>query len=145
MKSTTLCFAIVDGKVLLAMKKRGMGVGKWNGPGGKLESGETEEQACRREVLEEVGVELGALEHRGWIEFVYRAKPEWDNRCAIFVARGVIGELVESEEMLPRWFEIGSIPLDEMWEDDRIWLPGILLGESVKRRFVFDGEGKLIR
>ena len=48
---------IVDGdKILLARKKRGFGAGKINSPGGKLEVGETKEQAMVRETQEEVGI-----------------------------------------------------------------------------------------
>ena len=39
MKQTNLCFLLKDGKVLLGMKKRGFGAGKWNGFGGKLKEG----------------------------------------------------------------------------------------------------------
>lgn len=41
MRLATLCYLLKDDQVLLAMKKRGFGEGKWNGPGGKVEKGET--------------------------------------------------------------------------------------------------------
>jgi ADP-ribose pyrophosphatase YjhB (NUDIX family) len=46
---STLSFLIKDNKVLLAQKKRGFGVGKWNGVGGKKNSDETIEQTAKRE------------------------------------------------------------------------------------------------
>lgn len=54
MRPTTLCFPVrPDGKVLLGRKKRGFGVSKWNGFGGKIEAGETFLQCAVRELREE--------------------------------------------------------------------------------------------
>lgn len=44
-----------ENQILLAMKKRGFGAGKWNGAGGKINAGETIEEATTREVDEELG------------------------------------------------------------------------------------------
>ena len=42
MRDTTLCFPVnTAGDILLGRKKRGFGVTKWNGFGGKIETGET--------------------------------------------------------------------------------------------------------
>lgn len=41
LRKVTLCILFDKDRVLLAMKKRGFGVGKWNGAGGKLKDGET--------------------------------------------------------------------------------------------------------
>ncbi len=144
MKQTTLCYPMKDGQVLLAMKKRGFGAGHLNGPGGKLQAGETAEQACRREVKEEVGVELLGLENRGTIEFCFVDRSDWDQSCSIFVATGISGEPVESEEMKPEWFTIENLPFDLMWPDDPHWLPGVLAGGKVSMRFYFDVQGKLL-
>ncbi|MCI0479941.1 8-oxo-dGTP diphosphatase [Candidatus Uhrbacteria bacterium] len=145
MRRTTLCYPVVHGKVLLAMKKRGFGAGKWNGPGGKVQDGETIEQACRRETEEEVGVALGELEDRGVVRFVFECRPEWDNECRIFVARDVIGEPTETEEMRPAWYPIDGLPFAEMWEDDAIWLDGVLGGGTVDATFWFDADGRMLR
>lgn len=47
-KLLTLVLVVQPGRVLLGMKKRGFGAGKWNGFGGKVQPGETIEQAARR-------------------------------------------------------------------------------------------------
>jgi mutator protein MutT len=145
MKLTTICYAIKEGNVLLAMKKRGFGAGKWNGPGGKVEAGETIEDACRRETREETGIDVPKLEARGVIEFVFEGKPEWDNECHVFVATDTQGEAVETEEMRPQWCALDDIPYDDMWEDDRIWLRSVLDGGMVHMRFYFDPNGALVR
>ena len=54
-KILTLVFLREDCRVLLGMKKRGFGAGKWNGFGGKIETGETITEAAVREVKEECG------------------------------------------------------------------------------------------
>jgi len=51
-KHLTLLFLIKEDQILLAMKKRGFGMGRFNGVGGKIEPGETIEQAMIRECQE---------------------------------------------------------------------------------------------
>ena len=53
---TTLCLLKKDNSILLAMKKRGFGSGKYNGIGGKIEKGETPDEAMIRETKEEIKV-----------------------------------------------------------------------------------------
>ena len=65
MKTTTLCFLVKEGEVLLAMKKRGFGVGKWNGVGGKVKEGEDVFLSAVREIKEEIGVDVEPAESSG--------------------------------------------------------------------------------
>lgn len=59
MRQSTLVFVFNPAnQILLAMKKRGFGEGKWNGAGGKVEAGETIVQAASRELREETGIEI---------------------------------------------------------------------------------------
>lgn len=52
-----------DGRLLVVQRGRGVGVGRWSLPGGRVEPGETLAEAVRRELLEEtaLAVEVGAL------------------------------------------------------------------------------------
>lgn len=127
------------------MKKRGFGVGMWNGSGGKVAPGETTEEAARREVHEEIGLRAAVLEHRGVLEFVYEGRPEWSSSCSIFVCREAAGEPTESEEMRPQWFGFDAIPWNEMWESDQVWFPELLRGARVAYRFIYDAEKKFLR
>lgn len=149
MQKSTLVFVFsANGshQLLLAMKKRGLGVGKFNGAGGKTSEGETVERCAVREVHEEVGLKIPEekLVHRGVIEFNFPSKPQWNNECFLFVVHesfaGEFGEPVESEEMKPQWFNVDSLPFHSMWADDAIWLPRVLKGEFVKYRFWHDAE-----
>jgi ADP-ribose pyrophosphatase YjhB (NUDIX family) len=143
MKETTLCFLLRDNDVLLAMKKRGFGTGKWNGVGGKLVEGEPIIDAAMREVKEEIDVDLDPqdLEDAGTLNFKYENNPEWDQECHLFVVRTWRGEPKESEEMLPQWFKKNDLPFEEMWIDDAQWLPQVLNGEVVDAHFVFTEDG----
>ena len=55
-KVTTLVLIVEESRALLGMKKRGFGVGKWNGFGGKVEPNETVNDAAIREIQEEAGI-----------------------------------------------------------------------------------------
>ena len=56
MRSATLCIPIKQGKILLGVKKRGFGIGKLNGFGGKPQENEHIDDAAIRELEEEIGL-----------------------------------------------------------------------------------------
>lgn len=146
MRTVTLCLAMKEGKILLAMKKRGFGMGKWNGCGGKIQEGETIETAAVREMREEAGliVDPASIDKVGQIEFHFKDKPEWNQKMHIFLVKNWNGEAQESEEMKPQWFDINKIPFDAMWPDDKHWLPMVLAGKKVEGSFNFVNEGAQI-
>ena len=127
--------------MLLIRKKRGLGAGKINAPGGKLEPGETALDSAVRETREEIGVTPLRIEERGVLRFQFT--DGYSLHCAVFVAADFEGEPVETAEAVPLWFSAGAIPYDEMWEDDRHWLPQVLEGRRFNGWFVFDGEKML--
>lgn len=143
MTTTTLNFLIEGDKILLAMKKRGFGEGKWNGVGGKLHGAEAPEDAIVRETEEEVGVKIekSDLEKVGVIDFHFYDKPEWDQQCHVFLTKKWEGEPTETEEMKPEWYSFGTIPYELMWVDDKYWLPLVLEGKKFKAEFYFNKEG----
>lgn len=125
------------------MKKRGFGRGRWNGFGGKVEGEESLEEAARRETLEESAIEVIELEERGVIEFEFRGKPEL-LEVHIYKAIKWLGEPQETEEMNPKWFNVVEIPYEEMWADDKYWLPLFLEGKKFKGRFLFDDNDQVL-
>ena len=141
----TLLYIVKDRKVLLILKKKGLGAGLYNGVGGKLEEGETPIQAAIRECIEEIGVKPTGVRWMGLIEFYN------DNALYgfvhVFLANGYVGEPQETEEAKPVWFEIDEIPYDRMWEDDKYWFPLILKeNKKIYCRFYFvDDWEKLVR
>jgi mutator protein MutT len=144
MKQTTILFLLKDDKILLAMKKRGFGAGKWNGVGGKLDVGETAEQAAIRETQEEIGVTPLNLEKVAHHTFKVPSFGDGNLISHTFVARQWQGEPTETEEMAPKWFAINEIPYDQMWEDDKFWLPDVLAGNKLVCNFDFDDKDTML-
>lgn len=126
-------------EVLLGEKKKGLGLGKMVGPGGKLEPSETPAQAVVREVLEESGLSVREedLVALGRIRYEFPSRPAWSQVSWVFATHVWQGEIVESDELLLRWHAVEEIPFDRMWDDAKHWLPDALDGEYCERRFVF--------
>lgn len=146
--TSTLCIIHQHPKILLGMKKRGFGVGRWNGFGGKVSLIETIEDAAKREIFEEAGIEVNDLDKVGIIEFEFKNNFEI-HEVHIFRAENFLGEPTESEEMMPRWFHVDEIPFDKMWPDDKYWLSLLLDKKKFKGKILFSDfdnvvENKLI-
>ena len=125
-----LCFIMRDGQVLLIRKKRGLGAGKINGPGGRLDKGETALEAAIRETREEIGVTPVGLDQVG--ELFFQFVDGYKLHVTVFAADDCSGELIETDEAMPMWTEISRIPYDEMWQDDRHWLPLAIAKEEIQ-------------
>ena len=134
----TLCFVIQDGQILLIEKKRGLGAGKVNGPGGRIEKGEMAEQAAIRETQEEVGITPTGVQWAGELRFQFR--DGYSLHCTVYRASGWEGELMETAEAKPFWVRTDQIPYDRMWADDEQWMPRLLSGEKFRGWFEFDGD-----
>ncbi len=142
-KILTLCLVHEHPRILLGMKKRGFGAGRWNGFGGKLMEGESIEDAARREMKEEAGIDIFELEEKGVIEFEFKGNPEI-LEVHVFKVTEYDGEPAESEEMRPQWFDVGEIPFKDMWKDDVYWMPLFHKGHSFKGRFLFDDKDEVL-
>ncbi len=137
-REATLLFVLRDGRILLIHKKRGLGAGKVNGPGGHLQDGETPLAGAVREVEEELGITPLGVEPCGelWFQFT--------DGLSLFVhvfrASDCRGEPRESDEATPFWVPVEETPFDRMWADDHVWFPLLLRGERFAGRFTFDGD-----
>jgi 8-oxo-dGTP diphosphatase len=125
------------------MKKRGFGVGKWNGFGGKVQDGETIEAAAIRELYEEAGVRtaLTDLHSVGSVKFYFNDKPEWNQQMHIYLIDEWEGEPQESEEMLPKWFAKTEIPYESMWVADCRWMSHVFDGQIIEAEVYFNQDG----
>lgn len=139
----TLCFVIRGGEILLIRKKRGLGAGKINAPGGRLEPGESAREAAIRETQEELGVTPVGVEERGELSFQF--VDGFSLHCTVFVASSCIGDPIETDEAIPHWTPLDQIPFHEMWADDIHWLPGIIQGATFRGFFHFDEEKMLTK
>jgi 8-oxo-dGTP pyrophosphatase MutT (NUDIX family) len=141
MQQATICYCVKDDTVLLGMKKSGFGKGKWNGFGGKVDPGETNEEAAARELFEEssLATDPSSLEKIAQIKFYFGEKPKFE--CHAYIARTWTGEPEETQEMAPQWFLVDDIPLSDMWVTDSVWLLAALRGDHVRGEMRFDESG----
>jgi len=134
----TLVFVLDGDDILLIEKKRGLGGGKVNGPGGKVDPGETIEACAMRECHEELGIEVWDLEAFG--EHRFQFVDGYSIHCWVFRTGAWRGPAVETPEAKPLWTRVDAIPFERMWADDRIWLPLLIEGRAFTARWIFDDD-----
>lgn len=136
----TLCVVHQHPRVLLGMKKRGFGAGRWNGFGGKVSDGETIEEAARRELREECGIDAVVMEKHGILLFDFEIDRDLSLEVHVFKVQSWRGEPRETEEMRPQWFDFMEIPFSKMWPDDLYWVPLFIKDRKFRGRFLFDRQ-----
>ena len=136
-----LVWLLQGNQVLLIHKLRGLGKGKINAPGGRLEPGESWEQAGRRELREETGMEAGRLTEVAALDFRFVDGYHLDVRA--FFAPSVGGTPRPCDEADPFWMPIANLPWHHMWKDDPLWLPHCLAGHRVEGSFLFEADAML--
>lgn len=134
----TLCIVHDDEKILLGKKKKGLGIGKWNSFGGRVEENETIEDAAHRELYEEADIRPKKLDKCAVLTLIGEAV--CDMEIHVFKAIGFTGTPKESDEMSPQWFNHADMPYEDMWSSDIHWLPKILNGQKLKGNFVLEND-----
>lgn len=134
----TICHVMRGRRLLLKKANRGISVGKWNAPGGKSEPGEAPEECARREVLEETGLRVSDLFHHGELTFLMDGGKTFHTKAHLFSTSKVSGSARSSDEGAVKWFPLDELPFDEMWEDDRFWIPLMLRGIRFNATFTYD-------
>lgn len=137
----TLVFVFRDDEILLINKKTGLGKGKVNGPGGKVEPGESPEAAAARECQEELDIRVSNLEYCG--EHRFQFVDGYSIHVWVYRTRDFEGVPTESPEAAPLWTRLDQIPFERMWEDDKYWLPMMIHGQRFQTRWIFDGDRML--
>jgi 8-oxo-dGTP diphosphatase len=133
-----ITYLFEDGKVLLIDKKRGLGTGLVNAPGGHIELEETASEAAIREFKEETGIDIHDPKMVGRLQFQF--KDGLSERAYVFFADSYEGTMEETDEARPFWCPVTEIPYDRMWEDDRFWLPVAMEGKHFDGKFIFDDQ-----
>ncbi|MCL5239512.1 MAG: 8-oxo-dGTP diphosphatase [Candidatus Marsarchaeota archaeon] len=147
LRQVSLCLLVREMEVLLALKKRSFGVGKWNGVGGKQQPGESIEQTAVRETQEEIGVTPTSMRRVATLNFYFVGDTEdrnWNQQVVVFLVNKWDGTPAESEEMRPEWFKQNELPFQKMWEDDAYWMPQVLEGKNIIGHFLFDENQKMV-
>ncbi len=139
----TLCFLLRDNQVLLGRKKRGTGIGKWLGAGGKVEPGETVKRATIRETQEEFCITPHKITHIAKLGFYFpyqKNKKDLDQHVYAYLCTDWQGQAQETDEMKPQWFDLDQIPYDDMWPDSIHWLSDALNGQKMDAHFIYDQD-----
>ena len=139
--TATLTFVVRQKQILLIRKKRGLGAGKINGPGGRLEGNESILECAIRETQEELCVT--PIDPQKFGELQFQFVDGYSIHVHVFRATGCHGTPAETDEAVPIWASLDTVPYDEMWEDDEIWLPHLIAGRSFHGRFIFDSDKML--
>ena len=134
----TLLYVVRGDEILLIHKKRGLGAGKLNGVGGKIEAGESPLSAAVREFEEELLTR--PVDPKKFGEIVFDVVEEEAIRIHVFRSNDLVGEPKETVEARPEWTPVRDIPYDRMWEDDRYWLPLLLDNRRFEVYASFDGD-----
>lgn len=124
-------------------KANDMHAGKWNGLGGKLESGETPEECARREIEEESGLKVTGLQLKGFLTFPQFSNQE-DWYAFVFVGKALSRELITSAEGELRWIAYDELLSLNLWEGDRIFLPWLDKPGFFSAKFIYQ-DGKLMK
>lgn len=140
-EQATLMFIRDGERILLIEKKRGLGAGKINGPGGRMEGNETPEECAIRETQEELIITPTGVQPAGELNFQF--VDGHSIRGFVFTATGWEGTPTETDEANPVWTPIPEIPFHRMWADDAVWFPWMLRGDPFLGRFLFDNDTML--
>ncbi|MFA6459237.1 MAG: NUDIX domain-containing protein [Candidatus Paceibacterota bacterium] len=142
MENVTLCICLRDKQILLGIKKRGPGTGKWNAYGGHVEAGEEEKAAAVRELEDECGLRADVADLRkvALIQFDFGLIPAF--MCHVYMLRKWQGETRETEEMgTHTWFPLSAIPYTGMWAADKYWLSMVLYGATFRAHIMYSVDG----
>lgn len=145
-RQATILLLLKNDKVLLAMKKRGFGEGKWNGVGGKPNPNEDIYDTAIRECEEEIKVTPVNPKKVAEINFYFplvSKEKSFDQKVTVFIARNWKGDPEETEEMKPKWFKMEEVPYEKMWWDDKFWMPVVFDGKLLKASFMFGENDKV--
>ena len=126
----------VNHKYLMIRHHRGINEGYINFPGGKKEGDEDMLQCVKRETFEETGLIIKNPQQVGYIEF---AGAEY--YVYVYKSTDFEGEIkAKADEVDVFWQDADCVPYDKRREADKDFLPPILAGKYVKRRYFYDSE-----
>ncbi|HCC48737.1 MAG TPA: DNA mismatch repair protein MutT [Elusimicrobia bacterium] len=146
MKLATLCYVQKNGKTLMlhrVKKADDVHEGKWNGLGGKLETGESPEDCVIREIREEAGLKIRAPKLKGVLTFPDFAKSE-DWYVFVFTASNFTGRLIDSPEGNLAWIPNRDLLKLNLWEGDKVFLPLLRRKGHFSGKFQYRG-GRLLK
>ena len=127
MKTIRVVAAIIRDKGRIFATQRGYGPYKdgWEFPGGKIEPGETPEEALKREIREELDTEIEVGEPASHIEYDY---PEFHLSMDCFFCTLLSGSLTLKEHEAARWLSPAELDSVSWLPADRSLIDGLEAG-----------------
>lgn len=147
MKVSVLVFLLSkegDDQFVYLGKRKGTNyaAGRYNAPGGKVKPKESLLAAAAREVKEEWGVKVVRSDLEKVAEMNY-FEPKGDWIVHVFIAGRWQGKPKGSKELTVKLFPVDNLPLEKMWDNDRLWVPRVLRGERIKGKIWNDHADKV--
>ena len=146
-----VAFLVKDDQVLLIERKKvtlNLGKNLISGVGGKIGDSEpfkneSADEALVRELNEELELTPTKYTRVGNVKFVWETEPTWNMDVAIYIVKKWNGVPKETEVAKPEWYKITHLPQNQMWEDNKYWVPKILNGENVNAIFYYGADKKV--
>ena len=138
-----VAFLVMEDKVLLMDRIRGLGKGLKSGVGGKLEPGENHTHALIRELDEEIRVIVTEWEEYGRVRFVWEGKPHASMDVRIYLVTEWQGEPTETDVAKPKWYSRNQLPTSEMWVDNELWVPKVLDRQQVDLVVIYSKDNEI--
>ncbi len=147
-KTTVLCYLERDNQYLMlhrTKKENDINEGKWIGVGGKLEMGESPDDALIRETFEETGFTINSARMVGMITFPHINKDGSDEQTYLYISDDFSGTMIdECDEGDLKWVDKDKTDSLNMWEGDREFFKWIDSGKFFIAKMEYDNDGNLI-
>jgi len=135
-RDAVLIFLINDNEILLAESNYRNNRITWNGVSGFINAGEKPKEAAVRELYDSVKIRAYEkdLEQAGVMN-LFTLRPDGVRErtltITIFICENFQGVPHMTSGFKPRWFNLSSIPYNDMFEDTKEWLGRVMSGEKV--------------
>jgi 8-oxo-dGTP diphosphatase len=133
LRKTVIGYMIRDNKVLLGVRI-----------GGGIEEGESSDDALKREILEEIEVQVTDFQKVGHVVCLSPHHPSWNLSVDIYLVTGFKGEPKKTEDIDPRWYPKDELPLEKMWLDNRLTARMVLDGKRIAGTFLYGPDGQIM-
>lgn len=102
-----------DGKILCAQRGYGSLMGKWEFPGGKIEPGESDKEALKREIKEELNIDIEVYD---LVDESYNEYKDFNVNLKVYKCKQIGGQIKDEEHQALKWSSVEELE-DIDWAD----------------------------